>query len=173
VEKLLTSKIHEERFCALEILVFQAEKASEVDKKKLFDFYLAHTANINNWDLVDTSCRQIVGDFLLDKDRKILRKLAKSTDLWERRIAMISTNAFIRNNQFEDTYEIAEILLHDTHDLIHKAVGWMLREAGNRDRKSEEAFLKKHYKTMPGTMLRYAIEKFPQDLRKAYMTGTV
>jgi 3-methyladenine DNA glycosylase AlkD len=115
----------------------------------------------------------MVGAYLEDKDRSILKKLANSKDLWEKRISIIATYHFIKLNDFKDTYEIAEILLHDPHDLIHKAVGWMLREAGKMDQKSEEIFLKKHYKTMPRTMLRYAIEKFSPELRKAYMTGTI
>lgn len=155
------------------------EKGNE--RKKLFDFYLKNTKYINNWDLVDMSAPKIVGEYLAIKlkhlstktqnCKKILYKLAKSKNLWERRIAIISTLAFIVKNDFEDALKISEILLNDKHDLIHKAVGWMLREVGKRDLAQEEKFLKKHYKVMPRTMLRYAIEKFPEKKRKMYLNG--
>ena len=128
---------------------------------------------INNWDLVDLSAPKIVGEYLLDKDKDLLYKFAHSEKLWEKRIAIISTQTFIRQRWFEDTLKISKILLHDKHDLIHKAVGWMLREIGNRDIDTEEELLKKHYKTMPRTMLRYAIEKFPEQKRKAYLLGKI
>ncbi|HLD49255.1 MAG TPA: DNA alkylation repair protein, partial [archaeon] len=128
--------------------------------------------NINNWDLVDLSAPNILGDYLIDKDRKILHKLAESKNLWERRIAILATYTFIRKNDFDDTLKIAEMLLNDKHDLIHKAVGWMLREVGKRNIEKEEQFLKKHHKKMPRTMLRYAIEKLDKKKRKYYLNKT-
>lgn len=169
LQKLLDSKIHEHRFMALIILINRFNK----EEKKVFDFYIKNTRNINNWDLVDVSAHKIMGQYLLNKDRKILCKFAKSKNLWEKRIAIISTYAFIREEEFDDILKISEIFLDDEHDLIHKAVGWMLREVGNRDRKVEEKFLKKYYKKMPRTMLRYAIEKFPEDLRQKYLKGII
>ncbi|MBI4980108.1 DNA alkylation repair protein [Candidatus Woesearchaeota archaeon] len=172
LQQLLSSNIHEYRLTALFILINKYQKATETEKKELFDFYLKNTKNINNWDLVDSSAPYIVGDYLLDKGdtkKSILYQLAKSVNLWERRIAILSTQAFIRKEQFDDTLKIAEILLNDNHDLIHKAVGWMLREIGNRNQEVEEEFLKKHYTTMPRTMLRYAIEKFEENKRKPYL----
>ncbi len=170
LEKLLNSKIHEYRMSALFILIKQYEKADEKERKKIFDFYLKNTKNINNWDLVDISAPKIIGNYLLEKPRKILYKLAKSNNLWERRIAIISTVAFIRNNEFDDTLKISKILLQDKHDLIHKAVGWMLREVGKRDQKVEEEFLRKHYLKMSRVMLRYAIERFEEKKRKFYLS---
>lgn len=171
--QLLESKIHEERFVALLILIQKFQKASEEEKKKIYEFYLSHTKYINNWDLVDLSAGWIVGDYLLDKPRDILLKLAKSDNLWEKRISMIATFAFIRNKkESEWTFKIADILLLDKHDLIQKAVGWMLREVGkNISQKTEEDFLKPRYKKMPRTMLRYAIERFDENLRKRYLLG--
>ena len=171
IEKLLHSKIHEYRLTALMILTRKFAKASEVEKKVLYRFYLNNTQWINNWDLVDGSAREMVGGWLLDKksERTILKKLAVSKNLWERRIAIIATWAFLKKGDFDDTFTIAEILLHDAHDLIHKAVGWMLREVGKVNEEAEETFLKKHYKTMPRTMLRYAIERFPEAKRRFYM----
>lgn len=173
IQKLLSSEIHEFRLCALVILCLQMKKSSPEKQEELYEFYLKNTKYINNWDLVDLSARDMVGAYLEDKDRSILRKLAHSKDLWEKRISIIATYHFIKLKDYKDTFEITEILLHDSHDLIHKAVGWMLREAGKMDQKQEELFLKKHYKTMPRTMLRYAIERFAPDLRTAYMKGTV
>ncbi|MBI5056604.1 MAG: DNA alkylation repair protein [Nitrospirae bacterium] len=169
IKKLLHSKIHEERLVALLILIIKYGKAGDEGKKAINDFYLNNTKRINNWDLVDLSAPNISGDYLIDKDRGVLYKLANSESLWERRIAVMSTFAFIRKNDFEDTLRIAEILLRDRHDLIQKAVGWMLREVGKRDQAKEEAFLKKHYKAMPRTMLRYAIERFEEGKRRAYL----
>ena len=175
IEELLKSKIHEERLCALLLLVHnynQAKKNNdEKTKQEIYDFYLNSTNHINNWDLVDLSCHQIVGDYLKDKDKSILYHLSKSNNLWERRIAVISTAAFIRDNNFTDTINLSEILLKDKHDLIHKAVGWMLREMGKRDLKPLLSFLNKHYKQMPRTMLRYSIEKLPEKQRKQYLNG--
>ncbi|MFH1289741.1 MAG: DNA alkylation repair protein [Patescibacteria group bacterium] len=169
LQKLLSSKIHEYRFIALCILVLKYKKVTEVEKEKIVDFYLKNTKNINNWDLVDSSAHCILGNYLLEKDKSILYKLAKSRNLWERRIAIISSFEFIKNNKFKDTLNLSEILLFDEHDLIHKAAGWMLREVGKRDLKVEEKFLKKHYKKMPRTMLRYAIEKFNKEKRDFYL----
>ena len=174
-EKLLKSKIHEERFVALEILVFKYEKGDLKERKEIYDFYLKNIRFINNWDLVDTSAPYIFGDFILKnpKSIKILYSLAHSKNLWEKRIAIISTYSFIKQNQFNDTLRISEILLNDSHDLIHKAVGWMLREIGNRNERILGGFLKKYYKKMPRTMLRYAIEKFPEEKRKKYLKGEI
>ncbi|MBT4823882.1 DNA alkylation repair protein [Candidatus Woesearchaeota archaeon] len=177
LQTLLNSKIHEHRLGALFILIMQYQKAAKIaDKKesekiktKIVKSYLKNTKKINNWDLVDISAPKILGDFLLNKDRNILYKLAKSKNLWEKRISMLATYAFIRENQFDDTLKISEILVRDDHDLIHKAVGWMLREIGKKDQAVEEKFLKKYYKTMPRTMLRYAIERFDEKKRKYYM----
>jgi len=172
IELLLSSKIHEERLIALLLLVHNYKKHPE-KREEIYNFYLKNTKFINNWDLVDLSCHKIVGDYLLDKDRGILYKLSKSSNLWERRISIISTFAFIAKNQFDDSIKLAEILLHDKHDLIHKAVGWVLREIGKKDEKVLENFLKKHYKNMPRTMLRYAIERFPEEKRKAYLASEI
>jgi 3-methyladenine DNA glycosylase AlkD len=169
LQELLKSKIHEHRFTALVILISKYQKAEESIKKEIFDFYLENSENINNWDLVDLSAPKIVGNYLLDKERSILYKLAKSDSLWERRISILSTFTFIYNNGFEDALSISEILLNDEHDLIHKAVGWALREIGKRDQNLEEKFLSKHYLHMPRTMLRYAIEKFDEKKRKKYL----
>ena len=169
LQELLSSKIHEHRLTALLILVSKYGKADNSGKDEIFSFYLRNTENINNWDLVDLSAPKIVGDYLFNKDTSILFKLAKSNNLWERRIAILSTFKFIRNNDFEDALSISELLLHDEHDLIHKAVGWMLREIGKRDQEIEERFLSKYYMQMPRTMLRYAIEKFDENKRKFYL----
>ena len=173
IEKLLHSKFHEERFLALCVLVSQFERGKDnATRKSIYDYYLSNTAFINNWDLVDCSAHKIVGPYLETRSRAQLTKLAKSKSLWERRIAIISTFHFIRQNDFHTTLDIALLLLDDKEDLIHKAVGWMLREAGNRDQESLEAFLMDHYPEMPRTMLRYAIEKLPEKTRKAYLKGT-
>ncbi|NMB57201.1 DNA alkylation repair protein [Candidatus Beckwithbacteria bacterium] len=169
IQQLLDSKIHEYRLIGLLILTYQYPKADEKQKEAIFNFYLQNTRNINNWDLVDLSTYKIVGQHLKDKDKKILYKLAKSPDLWKKRIAMISCYTFIKNKDFQDALEIAEILLFDKHDLIHKAVGWMLREIGKLDQKVEENFLQKFYQTMPRTCLRYAIEKFDRQKRDFYL----
>jgi len=168
-QKLLNSKIHEYRLTALFILIEQYQKGDEKVKKQVFDLYLKNYNNINNWDLVDLSAPKIVGDYLLDKNRDILYKWARSNHLWKKRISIISTFTFIREKDFKDTLAISEILLNDTHDLIHKAVGWMLREVGKRDQKTLEKFLDQYYGQMPRTMLRYAIERFEKGLRKSYL----
>lgn len=173
--KLMRSRIHEYRFIALVILAMKVKDKTKIDsddKKQLreaADFYLKHRVGVNNWDLVDTSAPRILGEYLFHNDRKILYRFAKSKNLWERRIAIITTLYFIRQGQFDDTLAIAKILLYDKHDLIHKAVGWMLREVGNMSRETEEKFLREHYRDMPRTMLRYAVEKFPPRLRAVYM----
>ena len=172
LEQLLRSKIHEHRLTALVILVTKYQKADVSGKNDIFRFYLKNTENINNWDLVDLSAPKIVGDYLLNNDRTILFKLAKSNNLWERRIAILSTFSFIRNNDFEDSLRISKLLLQDEHDLIHKAVGWMLREIGKRDQDLEEQFLNENCIQMPRTMLRYAIEKFDENKRKFYLSQT-
>jgi len=169
IQKLLHSVCHEDRVLALRILTYKFPKANETEQKKIYNFYLKNTTRINNWDLVDLSAPNIVGRWLLNHDRKILYKLARSKNLWERRIAIISTFTFIRAGQIEDTIKIAKILLSDQHDLIHKAVGWMLREVGKKNLPALEQFLKTHYYKIPRTMLRYAIEKFPEAKRKKYL----
>ncbi len=170
IEKLLASPIHEHRLAALVILVQQFKRAEPARRQKLYEFYLAHTSRINNWDLVDLSCRDIVGEYLMDKPRGELYKLAKSADLWERRIAIVSTWQFIRAGQFSDTFKIAEVLLGDEHDLIHKAVGWMLRETGKYGGRAELVkFLDVYAQQMPRTMLRYSIEHFSPAERQHYM----
>ncbi|MFH1537101.1 MAG: DNA alkylation repair protein [Patescibacteria group bacterium] len=180
VEKLLHSEIHEYRMAAALFLLYKFKNIKKIVgaehcsaqklQKEIFDLYLKNTKYINNWDLVDVTTPGIVGEFLLDKDRKILYKLVKSKSLWERRIGVMATFTFIRENDYKDGLKISEMLLNDEHDLIHKAVGWMLREVGNRDLKTEEKFLHKYSKKMPRTMLRYSIEKFPEKKRKAYLS---
>jgi len=170
-QELLNSKIHEHRLTALFILISRYKTGSDKQKDAVYRLYLNNTKNINNWDLIDLSAPSIVGDYLLNhkSEQMILYKLAKSKLLWERRISILATFMFIKYNQFEHTLKIAEILLHDKHDLIHKAVGWMLRELGKRNQEVEEQFIEKYYKEMPRTMLRYAIEKFPEEKRKYYL----
>jgi len=175
IQQLINSKIHEKRLIGLLILVEQykkAEKLKDVNKKKeIFDFYLENAKQVNNWDLVDLTASNIVGKYLLDKDRKILYQLVVSSNLWEKRIAIISTFAFIREKQFEDALKIGEILLSDSHDLIHKAVGWMLREIWKKDNTIVEEFIKKNYKNMPRTSLRYTIERMEEEKRKKFLRG--
>lgn len=173
ITKLIKSPVHEQRLLALIILVQQYEKNGE--QEKIFDFYLKNTRYVNNWDLVDLSAPHIVGRFLFETKKKRLKMydLAMSKSLWERRISIISTLTFIRNNDFKDVFMLAKILLKDREDLIHKAVGWMLREVGKRDLAQEENFLSEKYKGMPRTMLRYAIERFPEKKRQAYLKGKI
>lgn len=170
---LLRSEYHEVRLLALFLLVNRYNRADSSEREQIYQDYLSHAEYINNWDLVDSSALQIVGHFLYDKDRTILFELARSQDLWERRISIMATFYFIRHSDYGDTLKLAKILLNDREDLIHKAVGWMLREIGNRSLVAEESFLKKHYGLMPRTMLRYAIEKFPQEKRLAYLKGKI
>lgn len=195
LDKLIQSEYHEERTVTVAILVEKFKRAGkrkssgsvysiipsksdykstlgkneEEERKKIYDFYLSHTKFINNWDLVDISVHKIIGAYLFDKPREILYKLARSEDLWERRMSIMATFCFIYQNDFEDTFKIARILLQDKHDLIHKATGWMLREVGKRDIEKLYRFLDKYYKQMPRTCLRYAIEKFDKDKRNYYM----
>lgn len=174
ITSLLSSPIHEERLIALLILVRQYTKGNQQTKNTIYNFYLSHTRFVNNWDLVDLSAPKIVGEYLLDKSIDILLKLTTSKSLWERRIAILSTFTFIYQGNPKPTLQIAEILLHDKEDLIHKAVGWMLREIGKRcGQKPLTDFLDKHYKVMPRTMLRYSIERFPESLRRKYLEGKV
>ncbi len=170
---LIKSAYHEERLCALLLLVQKFSQGSIADQKVVYEFYLKNTRYINNWDLVDLSAYLIVGAYLADKDRRPLYTLARSKSLWERRIAIIATFHFIKHNQFADTLKIARILLNDPEDLMHKATGWMLREVGKRDLAVETEFLNTYYSQMPRTMLRYAIEKFPENERLKYLKGLV
>jgi 3-methyladenine DNA glycosylase AlkD len=169
IQSLLHSPIHEERHLALMILVLQVTKCEDAHRKRAFDLYLGNTRFVNNWDLVDCSAPQIVGGFLLTRPKKPLYALAKSKSLWERRIAIVSTQHFIRHDKFGETLAISELLLKDTEDLIHKATGWMLREVGKKDQSVLEGFLDRHAGVMPRTMLRYAIERFPSEQRRAYL----
>jgi 3-methyladenine DNA glycosylase AlkD len=173
VLRLLRSGFHEERLLALILLIHQYRKGDPADQTRIYRVYLGHTRFINNWDLVDVSAEHVVGAHLANRSRGPLYALARSRSLWERRIAILSTFHFIRNGDFDDTLKIAEALLADPHDLIHKAVGWMLREVGKRDRNREDAFLLKHYRKMPRTLLRYAIEKHPERIRRQFLRGTV
>jgi 3-methyladenine DNA glycosylase AlkD len=173
IEELLKSKIHEERIAALLILINRFSSGNDKAKKEIYEFYLVNTKYINNWDLVDLSAAKIVGSWLADKEKDVLYKLALSENVWERRIAIISTFDFIRKNKFRDTIDISKILLKDEHDLIHKAAGWMLREVGKREQDVLENFLKEYHKQMPRTTLRYAIEKFDPDTRRKYLRGEI
>lgn len=171
--EMLASSWHEERLLALMLLVDGYNRGDDSRRERIHRAYLEHTRYINNWDLVDASAEHIVGPHLEAREIALLERLARSDDIWERRIAIISTFHFIKRNEFAPTLKIARLLLEDYHDLIHKAVGWMLREVGKRDREVEDAFLKKHYRKMPRTMLRYAIERHPETLRKRYLAGAV
>lgn len=169
IEALLHSPVHEERLLALLVLVMGVGKCDDDHRKAVYEFYLGNTQHVNNWDLVDTSAPAIVGGYLRDKPRKPLVRLAKSQSLWERRIAIVATQHFIRLDQFDDTLAISRLLLADKEDLIHKATGWMLREVGDRDEAALVAFLEEHGPVMPRTMLRYAIEHFSPEQRRAYL----
>jgi 3-methyladenine DNA glycosylase AlkD len=171
IEKLLQSCIHEHRYTGLLILVAQYQGGDEATRRAIFSFYLDHTGAVNSWDLVDASASAIVGEHLVSRSRRVLYRLAKSSVLWERRIAMVATAAFIDRGDLGDTFAIAERLLDDRHDLIHKATGWMLREAGKRSRPQLMGFLKRHYPQIPRTALRYAIEHLPQARRKQVLKG--
>ena len=183
IDNLIKDPIHEKRLVGLLILVHNYEIADKINeektKKKIYNYYLKNAKRVNNWDLVDLTAPKIVGSYLLKKDKKILYKLAKSNNLWEKRISILSTFWFIRNKQYKDGLKISKILINDSHDLIHKAVGWMLREIGKREQKIEEDFLKEkinktsRYKQMPRTMLRYSIERFEENKRKRYLKGLI
>ena len=173
VSKLLESKFHEERLLSILMLVNLFKSGDEDDQELIYELYLDKTKFINNWDIVDISAGNIVGAFLFEKDKAPLYRLVFSENLWERRIAIVATFYFIRNDEFDDTLKIAEILFTDKEDLIHKAVGWMLREVGKRVIEIEEEFLEAHYLKMPRTMLRYAIERFPETRRRMYLKGQV
>ncbi|WDE04299.1 DNA alkylation repair protein [Thalassomonas viridans] len=172
-EQVLSSPYHEIRLFALLLLVYRFQRADEAEREAIYHLYLKNTQHINNWDLVDSSAHVIVGGYLLDRDKAPLTQLAQSNILWERRIAIIATLHFIKHGQYTPTLTIAELLLTDSHDLIHKAVGWMLRELGKRKLALEQEFLQQHYKNMPRTMLRYSIEKFSKAERDRYLRGLV
>lgn len=170
ISKSLKSKYHEERLIGLLLLVLRYQNGSEADKRTVYEMYINNTSHINNWDLVDVTAEKVVGPYIEGKDKSLLYKFAKSKNLWERRIAIMSTFHYIKNGKSSETLKIAEILLYDKEDLIHKAVGWMLREVGKRcGEEVEEKFLKRYYQTMPRTMLRYATERFPEKKRKEYL----
>ncbi len=174
IEELLNDKIHEYRLTATFMLVLKYQKEKDENKKQEFvDAYIGNLERINNWDLVDSSAHLILGPHLMDRDTSLLYDFAKSENLWVQRVSIIATFHFIRNGKYEDALRISEMLLNHKHDLIHKAVGWMVREIGNRDFDVEYNFLLKHYKKMPRTMLRYAIEKFPEELRQRFLKGEV
>jgi 3-methyladenine DNA glycosylase AlkD len=172
-QQLLKSSIHEERMLALLILIRRYSRGDEDEKKRIYELYLKNTRFINNWDLVDLSAEHVVGAFLMGKSKESLYRLAKSKDLWERRIAIMATFHFIKRGRSSETLKISKVLLGDGEDLIHKATGWMLREVGKRDRATEEGFLQEHYQKMPRTMLRYAIERFPEPKRQRYLKGKI
>ena len=169
IQELIQSEWHEVRLCALIIMVEKSKKKDEALRKELFDLYLSQTKRINNWDLVDLSCRFIIGEYLLDKSRDILYQLAQSPLLWDNRITIVSTYAFIRKGQLEDTYALSDLMMHHPHDLMHKAIGWMLREAGKRNPERLYDYVMSHRADMPRTMLRYAIEKFSPKERAILM----
>jgi 3-methyladenine DNA glycosylase AlkD len=173
VKTLLRSKYHEERLLSLFIMIDQFSKGDNVTRTIIYDMYLENTGFVNNWDLVDSSAEHIVGAYLMDRSKAVLYRLAQSEDLWERRISIMSTFHFVKRHEFSETLKISKMLLFDRQDLIHKATGWMLREIGKRHLQSEESFLKVHYKNMPRTMLRYAIEKFPEHKRQRYLKGRI
>jgi 3-methyladenine DNA glycosylase AlkD len=173
VEHLLHSKFHEVRLCALLLLTKKFEMGDAAERKRVFDIYLTNIRFINNWDLVDSSAYQIVGAYLEKREKSILHGFADSIDIWQRRIAILSTFHFIKRGDFSDALCISEKLLYDKEDLIHKAVGWMLREIGKRDLVVLEQYLMIHYRSMPRTMLRYAIEKFPEELRQLYLKSKI
>jgi len=173
IQRLLKSPVHEERLLALLLLVKCYAQGDDRDRKRIYGLYLKNTRYVNNWDLVDVSASYIVGPYLADRCRQPLYRLARSRDLWGRRIAIMATYHYIKNGEFIDTLKLTKLLLTDEHDLIHKAVGWMLREVGKRDPQTAERFLKQHYRKMPRTMLRYAIERLPKVRRQAYLQGKI
>ncbi len=171
--KLLRSSWHEERLCALLVLVDRFERGDETDRKKVYSLYVRNTLYINNWDLVDLSAPRIVGPFLDGGSRSLLYRFVRSKNLWKRRIAILATFHYIRKGEFADALALAEMLLSDDHDLVHKAAGWMLREVGKKDVAVLESFLRKYHRRMPRTALRYAIERFPEAKRKKYLKGNI
>lgn len=173
VQTLLESKYHEVRLTGLFVLVYKYKKADTHRKEQIYQFYLTHLDHVNNWDLVDSSAKYIAGHYLFDKDRNILFELAKSKNLWNRRIAILTTFYFIDRNDFSTTLEISDLLFHDNEDLIHKAVGWMLREVGKKDKPVLVNYLNPRYKSMTRTMLRYALEKFSTEERKSYLQAKI
>lgn len=174
IHVLMNSNIHEHRLTAIYLLIhLYNQRKSDTDKKEIVDFYLNHTYAINNWDIVDSSAHKILGPWLYNKDKSILFKLAESNDLWEQRISMIACFHDIKKREYQTTLKIADLLLHHKHDLIHKAVGWMLKEISKLDLQVTDDFLKTRYQTMPRTCLRYAIEKFPEDRRQAFLKGDI
>ena len=173
VRKLMLSRVHEERSLAHAILRWKFEKGSETEKKMVFNFYIRHRNTIHSWDGVDDSAPYIVGAYLLQREKGLLYELARSPRIWDRRIDMVATLWFIRKEHIQDTLKLAEMLLEDEEDLIHKACGWTLREVGKKDLKALKQFLKEHCRTMPRTMLRYAIERFEESERQRYLKGTV
>ena len=170
---LLRSQIHEERLLALLLLVRLFATGDKATRSIIYGKYLENTAFVNNWDLVDSSAEHIVGAYLMNRSKAVLYRLAESEELWERRISIMSTFHFVKRHEFSETLKIAKMLIFDRQDLIHKATGWMLREIGKRHLQTEESFLKMHYKEMPRTMLRYAIEKFPEQKRQRYLKGRI
>ncbi|MFQ5559086.1 MAG: DNA alkylation repair protein [Nitrospinota bacterium] len=170
---LLKSKFHEERFVALVLLVGAYKSGNQQEKERIFELYCSHTKFINNWDLVDISAEHIMGAYLENKPKEPLYLFSRSSCVWERRISVLSTFHYIKQGNFSETLQIAKLLLNDPEDLIQKAVGWMLREIGKRDLATEEGLLARYYKQMPRTMLRYAIEKFPEERRKKYLKGLI
>jgi len=173
IERLLKSKYHEIRLFALLYMVTNFSKSNKYEQENIYKTYLKNIEYVNNWDLVDSSAHYIVGAYLHNKNKELIYKLARSSYMWKRRIAIVSTYYFIKQGEFDDTFEIAKILLDDEEDLIHKAVGWMLREVGKKDESKEKAFLNTHYQKMPRVMLRYAIERFSKEERKAYLQGLI
>lgn len=173
IEKCLQSPIHEERLCALFILVLLYKQGTASEKKEAYNFYVKNLQHVNNWDLIDVTCEHVIGAHLELRDKKPLYRWAKSKNLWERRIAIISTFHYIKKNDFDETLKIARMLVQDKHDLIQKAVGWMLREVGKRSLIIQEEFMKEYYSIMPRTMLRYAIERFPEAKRQAYLKNQI
>ncbi len=172
-DRLIQSEVHEHRLCTLFILIHHMKSRDPAHRKAVFDLYVKRIDHVNHWDLVDSSAHHIAGEYLLDRSRSRLDRWAKARSLWRRRIAMVATYAFIKRDDFADTLRLADTLLEDNEDLIHKAVGWMLREMGNRDVTELETFLKPRYGRMPRTMLRYAIERLPEKRRRAYIEGRV
>ena len=176
IEEFLNSPYHEHRLFALLVLVYKYKSkklTSEAQRERIYDFYVSHANRINNWDLVDVTAPHIVGAHLLQRDKTLLYNFANSNDLWKKRIAIVSTFAFINSHQFQDTFDIADILLQDKHDLIHKAVGWAIRNVGNKNEKAMLEYLTPRYKKMPRAMLRYAIEKLDEELRLQYLRGEI